>query len=175
MLQTAHDCTRTSLHLPRASSHTASPACLLQRSRRQRKGKIEAKVKVQSAIIDEVTGKTAATSVSQFETLMVNGLGIFFLVVIFEGLVLASSVSYLSTSLLGAAVTRFSMLQPHPTCSPALQGFMPDDFDQFVREAVYPSYSWTVLGFLCASSFYGLWKTGKLPGQAGPPPGSGSL
>lgn len=45
------------------------------------------------------------------------------------------------------------------------QGFMSEEFDGFVQEYLYPSFSPTVLAFLAASSLYGLWKTGKLPGM----------
>lgn len=51
----------------------------------------------------------------------------------------------------------FALLNP--------QGFMPEEIDAFVQDYLYPSYSPTVLAFLGASSLYGLWKTGKLPGM----------
>lgn len=47
----------------------------------------------------------------------------------------------------------------------ALQGFLPADVDAFVQDVLYPSYSPQMLLFLGMSSAYGLWKTGKLPGQ----------
>ncbi len=46
-----------------------------------------------------------------------------------------------------------------------LQGFLPEDWDVWIQEKIYPSYSGTVVLFLVCSSLYGLFKTGKLPGQ----------
>lgn len=51
----------------------------------------------------------------------------------------------------------------------SLQGFLPEDWDAFVTDSLYPNYSWTVLLFLGASSAYGLYKTGKLPGMTQQP------
>ena len=45
------------------------------------------------------------------------------------------------------------------------QGFLPEDWDQWIQDKIYPGYSGTVVLFLGASSLYGLFKTGKLPGQ----------
>jgi hypothetical protein len=42
-----------------------------------------------------------------------------------------------------------------------LQGFLPDEWDPFFRDALYPSFSPQMLLFLGMSSAYGLWKTGK--------------
>lgn len=46
-----------------------------------------------------------------------------------------------------------------------LQGLFPEELDALVSDYLYPSYSPTVLLFVGLSSLYGLWKTGKLPGQ----------
>lgn len=46
-----------------------------------------------------------------------------------------------------------------------MQGFLPEDWDAFVSDSLYPNYSYTVLLFLGGSSLYGLYKTGKLPGM----------
>jgi hypothetical protein len=54
---------------------------------------VEPQVKVQSAAVDMVTGKTPASPVGEVETLVVQVLGIFFFVLLTEGLVLAGSVS----------------------------------------------------------------------------------
>jgi hypothetical protein len=37
--------------------------------------------------------------------------------------------------------------------------------DEWIQNAVYPSYSPQILLFLGMSSLYGLFKTGSLPGQ----------
>jgi hypothetical protein len=52
-------------------------------------------------------------------------------------------------------------------CSAAclLQGFLPTEVDAFIQDVLYPSFSPQMLLFLGMSSAYGLWKTGKLPGQ----------
>jgi hypothetical protein len=42
---------------------------------------------------------------------------------------------------------------------------LPEDWDAFISNMLYPNYSPTVLLFLGLSSLYGLWKTGKLPGM----------
>lgn len=46
-----------------------------------------------------------------------------------------------------------------------LQGFLPAEADSFIQDYLYPSFSPQMLLFLGMSSAYGLWKTGKLPGQ----------
>lgn len=46
-----------------------------------------------------------------------------------------------------------------------LQGFLPTEMDAWVQDVLYPSYSPQMLLFLGMSSAYGLFKTGKLPGQ----------
>jgi hypothetical protein len=46
-----------------------------------------------------------------------------------------------------------------------LQGFLPEGSDGFITDYLYPSFSPQILLFLGLSSLYGLWKTGKLPGQ----------
>lgn len=63
-----------------------------QRRRKNRKV-VEPQVKVQSAAVDMVTGKTPASPVGEVETLVVQVLGIFFFLLLTEGLVLAGSVS----------------------------------------------------------------------------------
>jgi hypothetical protein len=42
---------------------------------------------------------------------------------------------------------------------------LPEEVDAAVTEWLYPSYSPQILLFLGMSSAYGLFKTGKLPGQ----------
>ncbi|KAG1657029.1 hypothetical protein FOA52_004116 [Chlamydomonas sp. UWO 241] len=100
-----------------------------------KKGRIEPKVKVESDIVDKVTSKSMPTAAEAGETAAVLSLGYFFLLVLVEGLLLAGS------------------------------GFLPESMDQWVQDTLYPGFSPTVLAFLGASSLYGLWKTGKLPGQ----------
>lgn len=69
-----------------------SPPCPLQR-RRKNRSKVEPQVKVESAAVDMVTGKTPASAVGEAETRVVQVLGFFFFVLLTEGLVLAGSVS----------------------------------------------------------------------------------
>jgi hypothetical protein len=54
---------------------------------------VEPQVKVESAAVDMVTGKAPASPVGAAETRVVQALGIFFFVLLTEGLVLAGSVS----------------------------------------------------------------------------------
>lgn len=105
------------------------------RNKRPSKGKIEPQVKVQSSVVDAVTGKTPATAAGQAESAVVLGLFYYFLLILIEGLMLAGS------------------------------GFLPEETDQWIQDTIYPSYSFTTLGFLACSSLYGLFKVGKLPGQ----------
>lgn len=56
------------------------------------------------------------------------------------------------------------LICPCPYC-PSLQGFLPEEWDVWIQDTVYPSYSPTVIVFLACSSLYGLFKIGKLPGQ----------
>lgn len=85
--------------LPCATTHTAGccPCPFPQQPKPQRRRKnrkvVEPQVKVQSAAVDMVTGKTPASPVGEVETLVVQVLGIFFFVLLTEGLVLAGSVS----------------------------------------------------------------------------------
>jgi hypothetical protein len=46
-------------------------------------------------------------------------------------------------------------------CCANLQGFLPADWDSFIQDVIYPSYSPQMLLFVGMSSAYGLWKTGK--------------
>jgi hypothetical protein len=105
------------------------------RVKSKRRGKVEAKVQVNSPIVDQATGKVEATPEMQTETAFVSALLFLFVAILIEGLALAGA------------------------------GFLPEEVDAFIQDAVYPSFSPTVLAFLGASSLYGLWKTGKLPGQ----------
>ncbi|KAK9841022.1 hypothetical protein WJX81_006257 [Elliptochloris bilobata] len=69
------------------------------------------------------------TPAGQAETLAVRGLGVFFLLIVSEGLFLA------------------------------LSGFLPESLDGFAEATVYPSFSPTVGIFLLCSALYGLWKS----------------
>lgn len=95
----------------------------------------EAKVKVESAAVKLGTGQAPGTAGGAAETLFVQFLGALFVLILVEGLVLAAS------------------------------GFLPESADAAVSEWLYPSYSPQILLFLGMSSLYGLFKTGKLPGQ----------
>lgn len=95
----------------------------------------EAKVKVESAAVKLGTGQAPGTAGGAAETLFVQFLGALFVLILVEGLVLAAS------------------------------GFLPEELDAAVSEWLYPSYSPQILLFLGMSSLYGLFKTGKLPGQ----------
>jgi hypothetical protein len=105
------------------------------RAKSKRRARPEAKVKVESAAVDLATGKTAPTAMAEAETSYISALLFCFVAILAEGLLLAGS------------------------------GFLPEDWDQFIQDVIYPSFSWTVLAFLGGSSLYGLWKTGSLPGQ----------
>lgn len=74
------------------SAAAAAAACPVQRRRKNRKV-VEPKVKVQSAVVDMATGKTPASTAGEAETRVVQVLGIFFFVLLTEGLLLAGSVS----------------------------------------------------------------------------------
>ncbi|KIZ04340.1 hypothetical protein MNEG_3617 [Monoraphidium neglectum] len=104
-------------------------------ARRRSRRRIQPAVKVESAAVAQATGAAPQTPVGEFETAVVQLLGGFFALLLAEGLLLAAS------------------------------GFLPEDWDQFIENVLYPSFSPQMLAFLGASSFYGLWKTGKLPGQ----------
>lgn len=67
--------------------------------------------------------------------------------------------------LVSSLIPQHSYSTPPPTLQltpPPLQGFLPEDWDDFVTHSLYPSYTYTVLLFLGMSSLYGLWKTGKI-------------
>jgi len=66
---------------------------LIQRKRKGKKGKVEAKVKVESAVVDMATGKAPANAVGEAETKVIQMLLGFFGILLTEGLVLAGSVS----------------------------------------------------------------------------------
>ncbi|GIL57653.1 hypothetical protein Vafri_12846 [Volvox africanus] len=102
---------------------------------RSRRKKVEAKVAVVAPAVDVATGKAPASAESEAERAYLAFLSFYFLGVIFLGLALAGS------------------------------GFLPEDVDAWIQDKLYPSYSWIMLGFLGLSSLYGLYKTGKLPGQ----------
>lgn len=141
-----------------------------QRRRKNRKV-IEPQVKVQSAAVDMVTGKAPASPVGEVETLVVQVLGIFFFVLLTEGLVLAGSVSVACcccyccqpVGLRSAFCFGRSGRAAADTlcCGAVLQGFLPAEWDPFFRDVLYPSFSPQMLLFLGMSSAYGLWKTGK--------------
>lgn len=83
---------------------------LLQRRRKSKKGKVEPKVKVESAVVDMATGKAPANAAGEAETKVIQVLLGFFGILLTEGLVLAGSVSTASAP--GCVVcTRL-----HPAC-----------------------------------------------------------
>ncbi len=47
-------------------------------------------------------------------------------------------------------------------CVTATQGFLPEEWDAFIQDVLYPNYTGTVALFLGASTLYGLWKIGKI-------------
>ncbi|KAG2484762.1 hypothetical protein HYH03_016416 [Edaphochlamys debaryana] len=106
------------------------------KSRRKKDVGKEAKVKVSAPAVDVATGKTAAPVESEAEALYLSFLSVYFFGVIGGGLALAAA------------------------------GFLPEEADAFIMDQIYPSYSGFTVGFLIASSLYGLFKTGKLPGQS---------
>jgi hypothetical protein len=58
----------------------------------------------------------------------------------------------------GAARLKLFCLSVLPSL---LQGFLPADWDGFIADVLYPSFSPQMLLFLGMSSAYGLYKTGK--------------
>lgn len=105
------------------------------KSATRRAGKVLAKVKVESAIVDAVTGKTEPSEAEKYEGYALLFLAFLFVNILLFGLILAGS------------------------------GFLPEEWDQFAEKVVYPNYSYLVLSFVAGSSAYGLFKTGMLPGQ----------
>lgn len=67
----------------------------MQRRRKSKKGKVEPKVKVESAVVDMATGKTPTNTIGAAETRVVQVLFGFFGILLTEGLLLAGSVSRL--------------------------------------------------------------------------------
>eukprot|EP00197_Chlamydomonas_leiostraca_P008782 CAMPEP_0202865738 /NCGR_PEP_ID=MMETSP1391-20130828/6329_1 /ASSEMBLY_ACC=CAM_ASM_000867 /TAXON_ID=1034604 /ORGANISM="Chlamydomonas leiostraca, Strain SAG 11-49" /LENGTH=162 /DNA_ID=CAMNT_0049545615 /DNA_START=120 /DNA_END=609 /DNA_ORIENTATION=+ len=126
---------------PTASSSNASSSAadegaleaLEARMRSRRNKKVEPKVKVESAVVDAVTGKGPAPPTAQAETTFITGLMFLFGVILLEGLLIAGT------------------------------GFLPEEWDAFVTDVLYPGYTPTVFSFLMGSTAYGLWKIGKLP------------
>ncbi|GLC37547.1 hypothetical protein PLESTB_001759400 [Pleodorina starrii] len=102
---------------------------------RSRRKRVEPKVKVVAPAVDVATGKAPAPAESEGERAYLAFLSFYFLGVLLLGLALAGS------------------------------GFLPEEVDGWIQDKLYPSYSWIMLGFLGLSSLYGLYKTGKLPGQ----------
>ncbi|GFR50185.1 hypothetical protein Agub_g12355 [Astrephomene gubernaculifera] len=102
---------------------------------KSRRKKVEPKVKVVAPAVDVATGKAPAPAESEAERAYLAFLSFYFVAVLLLGLALAGA------------------------------GFMPEEVDVWIQDKLYPSYSWIVLGFLGLSSLYGLYKTGKLPGQ----------
>jgi hypothetical protein len=115
--------------------HHTKPTKINTQARRRSRRRIEPKVKVESAVVAQATGAAPPSEVGAVETGAVRALGAFFALLLAEGLVLAGS------------------------------GFLPEALDNAVRDYLYPTYSPQMGLFLGASSLYGLWKTGKLPGQ----------
>mmetsp|Transcript_18802 Transcript_18802/g.32081 ORF Transcript_18802/g.32081 Transcript_18802/m.32081 type:complete len:198 (+) Transcript_18802:60-653(+) len=103
------------------------------RIKSRRTRKIEPQVKVESAAVDAVTGKGPASPIAEAETNYLTAMLALFGLVLAEGLLIAAS------------------------------GFLPEDWDLFVHDVLYPNYTYVVLLFLLGSSVYGAWKVGKLP------------
>ncbi|KXZ44553.1 hypothetical protein GPECTOR_65g171 [Gonium pectorale] len=131
---------------PEASTSTSAPPTVstdkdalaleaLEARIRSRRKKVEAKVKVVAPAVDVATGKAPAPAESEAERAYLAFLSFYFVGVLVLGLALAGA------------------------------GFLPEEVDAWIQDVLYPSYSWIVLGFLGLSSLYGLFKTGKLPGQ----------
>jgi hypothetical protein len=66
---------------------------VLQRRRKNRKGKLEPKVKVESAVVDMATGKTPTNPVGEAEGRVLQALAGFFGILLVEGLLLSGAVS----------------------------------------------------------------------------------
>uniref|UniRef100_A0A7S3RAG4 Uncharacterized protein n=1 Tax=Dunaliella tertiolecta TaxID=3047 RepID=A0A7S3RAG4_DUNTE len=121
---------------PSATSSTDAVEALEARirSRRARKSTQDGpKVKVNAPAVDATRGDAPLSPEAKAETNLVSGMLFLFYTIIIEGLVIAGS------------------------------GFLPEDWEDFISNSLYPNYTPTVLLFLGLSSAYGLWKTGKLP------------
>ncbi|KAF5830259.1 hypothetical protein DUNSADRAFT_14816 [Dunaliella salina] len=130
---------------PPSSSSTDAVEALEARirSRRARKGSQDGpKVQVNAPAVDATRGDAPLSPEAKAETNLVAGMLFLFYTIIIEGLVIAGS------------------------------GFLPEDWEDFISNSLYPNYTPTVLLFLGLSSAYGLWKTGKLslPFLGRPPP-----
>jgi hypothetical protein len=66
---------------------------VLQRRRKNRKGKLEPKVKVESAVVDMATGKTPTNPVGEAEGRVLQAHAGFFGILLVEGLLLSGAVS----------------------------------------------------------------------------------
>jgi hypothetical protein len=73
---------------------------VLQRRRKNRKGKLEPKVKVESAVVDMATGKTPTNPIGEAEGRVLQALAGFFGILLVEGLLLSGAVSHLRQTLL---------------------------------------------------------------------------
>jgi hypothetical protein len=78
---------------------------MLQRRRKNRKGKVEPKVKVESAVVDMATGKTPANPVGEAEGRVLQALAGFFGILLVEGLLLAGAVSVAGVGSVGSRKT----------------------------------------------------------------------
>jgi hypothetical protein len=74
-------------------NRAAGPAPRSQARRRSRR-RVEPAVKVESAAVAQATGAAPQTQLGEAETLAVQALGIFFAILLVEGLVLAGSVRW---------------------------------------------------------------------------------
>mmetsp|Transcript_19779 Transcript_19779/g.47196 ORF Transcript_19779/g.47196 Transcript_19779/m.47196 type:complete len:177 (+) Transcript_19779:105-635(+) len=87
------------------------------------------KVKVIAPAVEEAQGKRPASPTSEFEGKVLSVLSIYGILVLVLGVVLAGS------------------------------GFLPEEADSFIMDALYPAYTPFVGGFLACSTAYGVWKS----------------
>ncbi|PNW87025.1 hypothetical protein CHLRE_02g105650v5 [Chlamydomonas reinhardtii] len=120
---------------PSGDGDAAALEALEARIKSRRKGRVEPKVKVNAPAVDVATGKAPVDAASEAEQSYLTFLSIYFIWTLVLGLALAGA------------------------------GFLPEAMDIWIQDNLYPNYSWVILGFLGLSSLYGLYKTGKLPGQ----------
>jgi hypothetical protein len=101
----------------------------LRKRARSPKNKNGAGPNVIAPAVSRAKGEAAARPADGAEAAALQFLGVFFAVLLLEGLALAAS------------------------------GFFPESVDAFITERVYPSYSPQLGAFLLCSSVYGLWKS----------------
>ena len=129
---------------------------ILQRARKRRRQ--DKGTKAASKPTQDVVKSDAELTTNQIETIAVQGLGLFFTLILIDGLVLALAVRVVLHEADAEDVQDTNLIPDYDRHLVVLQGFLPEGVDQFATDVLYPSFSPTVLAFLGCSSLYGLWK-----------------